>query len=221
MLQADGYREQGLRRQLVKTLRDKEIKDERVLEAIGGIPRHQFIADSAFLHLAYEDIAFPIGCEQTISQPYTVARQSELLQLEKGMKVLEIGTGSGYQTAVLHKLGARIWSIERQRPLFIRTRGILKEMKVRADLIYGDGYKGLPSFAPFDRIIVTCGAPSMPEALIEQMAPGGRAVIPVGAQGVQIMQVVEKDATGKVSLSEHGTFRFVPMLKDREKGTFV
>lgn len=218
MLQPDGYREQGLRRQLVKTLIDKGIKDQNVLDVIAELPRHQFIADSAFLHMAYEDIAFPIGCDQTISQPYTVARQTELLEIEKGMKVLEIGTGSGYQTAVLHKLGAKIWSIERQKPLFKRTRTLMKEMRVKAELFYGDGYAGLPVFAPFDRIIVTCGAPSLPEALLSQLAVGGLAVIPIGANGVQTMQLLRKNSDTEVSLEEHGTFRFVPMLEQRAKG---
>lgn len=221
MLQADGYREQGLRKKLVKVLEKKGIRDPDVLNAIAEIPRHQFISDSAFIHLAYDDIAFPIGQGQTISQPYTVAKQSELLGVEQGMKVLEIGTGSGYQTAVLFRLGAKIWSIERQRPLFVRTRGILREMKVRAELSYGDGYKGAPAFAPFDRIIVTCGAPEIPDALVAQLKPGGKIVIPVGEGDVQEMRVIEKGSSNELNVTTHGTFRFVPMLKDRNTGSLV
>jgi len=221
MLQADGYREQGLRKQLVQTLEDKGISDKTVLKAISEVPRHQFIADSAFLHLAYEDIAFPIGCDQTISQPFTVARQTELLNLEPGMKVLEIGTGSGYQTAVLAKMKVKIYSIERQRPLYLRTRGVLNAMKVRADLAYGDGYEGMPVFAPFDRIIVTCGAPELPKALIDQLKLGGRAVIPVGRDESQEMKVIDIQDDGSALESSHGTFRFVPMLKDRNTGALI
>lgn len=221
MLQEDGYREQGLRKKLIGQLVEKGIKDQRVLDALGVIPRHQFISDSAFLRMAYDDIAFPIGQGQTISQPYTVARQTELLELDSGMKVLEVGTGSGYQTAVLARMGVKIWSIERQRPLFIRTRGLLREMKIRATLIYGDGYAGAPAFAPFDRIIVTCGAPDVPQALVEQLGIGGRMVIPVGAGDVQEMRVIRKLTDGSVNTTVHGSYRFVPMLKDRDTGSIV
>ncbi len=186
-----------------------------MLEAIGKVPRHLFIDDTAFLQMAYVDKAFPIGCGQTISQPYTVAFQSQLLQLSAGMKVLEIGTGSGYQTSVLTSMGARVFSIERQRPLYLRTREKLKEMKVKASLHFGDGYLGLPMEAPFDRILVTCGAPFVPEALIAQLKIGGRAVIPVGEGGEQKMMLVERISSEDRSITEHGKFRFVPMLEQK------
>ena len=211
----DSYREKGLRRQLVEVLRSKGITDGRVLEAIGKIPRHQFIDHSAFLQAAYEDKAFPIGHGQTISQPYTVAFQTQLLQLSPGMKVLEIGTGSGYQTAVLAALGAKIFSIERQRPLYARTKDRLAEMKVKANLYYGDGYLGLPKEAPFDRVLVTCGAPRVPEALIQQLKIGGRAVIPVGEGSDQVMVLVERKSDEEQQVTEHGKFRFVPMLEQK------
>ena len=211
----DGYRQQGLRRKLVEQLKEKGISDPRVLEAIGKVPRHQFIDDSAFLQMAYLDKPFPIGCGQTISQPYTVAFQTQLLRLTPGMKVLEIGTGSGYQTAVLAALGVKVFSIERQRPLYLRTREKLKQMNVKANLHYGDGYLGLPMDAPFDRVLVTCGAPFIPEALIKQLKKGGLAVIPVGEGGEQKMMLVEvKDADDQV-VTEHGNFRFVPMLEQK------
>jgi protein-L-isoaspartate(D-aspartate) O-methyltransferase len=214
-MKEDGYREKGLRKQLVMELSRKGITDQRVLDAIGSVPRHQFIDDSAFLQMAYVDKAFPIGCGQTISQPYTVAFQTQLLELAPGMKVLEIGTGSGYQTAVLAAMGVKIFSIERQRPLYLRTRDRLKEMKVKATLHYGDGYLGLPKEAPFDRVLVTCGAPQVPQGLIEQLKIGGRAVIPVGAGGEQTMIVVERYAADSQKVTEHGSFRFVPMLEQK------
>ena len=211
----DGYRQQGLRRKLVEELKGKGISDKRVLEAIGKVPRHQFIDDSAFLQMAYADKPFPIGCGQTISQPYTVAFQTQLLQVESGMKVLEIGTGSGYQTAVLAVMGIKVFTIERQRPLYLRTREKLKQMNVKANLHYGDGYLGLPMDAPFDRVLVTCGAPYIPEALLKQLKPGGRAVIPVGEGSDQKMLLVELKADGSQQVTEHGNFRFVPMLEQK------
>jgi protein-L-isoaspartate(D-aspartate) O-methyltransferase len=211
----DGYREKGLRRQLVETLKKKGIHDQRVLDAINSVPRHQFIDDSAFLQIAYEDKAFPIGQGQTISQPYTVAFQTQLLQLEPGMKVLEIGTGSGYQTAILAALGVKIFSIERQRPLYVRTKERLAVMKVKANLFYGDGYLGLPKEAPFDRVLVTCGAPYVPEALMEQLRTGGRAVIPVGEGNDQEMVLIERLPAEEQRVTKHGKFRFVPMLEQK------
>lgn len=209
----DGYRHKGLRKQLVEELRRKGIVNAKVLEAIGRIPRHQFLDDTAFLELAYADIAFPIGCDQTISQPYTVAFQTQLLDLAPGMKVLEIGTGSGYQTAVLASMGVKVYSIERQRPLYLRTKDRLATMGYRASLYYGDGYLGMPKEAPFDRVIVTCGAPFVPPALQEQLKVGGHAVIPVGEGGEQTMTVVRRTATDAFAQATHGGFRFVPMLE--------
>lgn len=189
-----------------------------VLDAIGRIPRQLFIDDSAFLRMAYEDVPFPIGHGQTISQPYTVARQTELLRPAQGLKVLEIGTGCGYQTAVLCELGLKVHSIERVRPLHARTRTRLSAMGYRPHLVYGDGFKGLSVYAPFDRILVTCGAPEVPPELIAQLKPGGTLVVPVGAGEVQTMLVVEKRVDGSLLRSEHGRFRFVPMLESRTEG---
>lgn len=213
----DDFRHQGLRRKLVDHLRTKGVQDEVVLQAIGRVPRHQFIDDSAFLELAYEDKAFPIGCGQTISQPYTVAFQTELLRVTKGMKVLEIGTGSGYQTAVLLEIGAKVHSIERQRPLYLRTKERLAIMGYRPNLIYGDGYKGLPREGPFDRVLVTCGAPFVPEDLLTQLKPGGRLVIPVGEGDVQRMLCIDRKLDGNLEQRDLGAFRFVPMLGNTAK----
>lgn len=212
----DNFRHKGMRNRMIEGLRAKGRVEERVLEVMSQIPRHQFIDDSAFLELAYEDRPFSIGAGQTISQPYTVAFQSSLLQLQAGDKVLEIGTGSGYQTAVLCKLGAKVYSIERQRSLFDSAKPRLKAMGYRAELRYGDGYKGLPTYAPYDKVLVTCGAPDIPLALQEQLKPGGLMVVPVGPLEEQIMVLVEKDLQGVCTTSEHGRFRFVPMLEDRQ-----
>lgn len=211
----DNYRHQGMRRKLVEHLRAKGISDIPVLEAIGRVPRHLFIDDSAFLDRAYEDHAFPIPCGQTISQPYTVAFQSSLLRLAKGMKVLEVGTGSGYQCAVLCELGARVVSIERHRTLFLQTKQRMRALGYKAALFHGDGYLGVQREAPFDRIVVTCGAPEIPGGLLSQLKPGGRAVVPVGEGAVQRMVVVEKDEQGRMHELDNGAFRFVPMLADK------
>ena len=210
----DTTRHQGKRRQLVQTVVSKGIKDTKVLAAIGKIPRHLFM-DSSFEDHAYQDKAFPIAADQTISQPYTVAFQTELLDISKGQAVLEIGTGSGYQTAVLCELGAKVYSIERQQELFKKTKLFLSKLGYRPKyLSFGDGYKGLPEYAPFDRIIVTAGAPFVPKPLLAQLAIGGRLVIPVG-EGVQIMTLyVRKDAT-TFEKKEFGDFRFVPLLEDK------
>ncbi len=215
MIMEDSYRHKGLRKQLVEELRQKGIQDQRVLDTIGSIPRHQFIDDTAFLQLAYADTAFPIGSGQTISQPYTVAFQTSLLALKPGMKVLEIGTGSGYQTAVLVSMGMKVFSIERHRPLYLRTKERLHRMGYKAALFHGDGFVGLGREAPFDRVIVTCGAPYVPQALLDQLKVGGRAVIPVGEGAVQTMESIVRLDSATFDRSTHGDFRFVPMLEQK------
>lgn len=215
IMATDNYRNQGLRRRLVELLKTKGINDAEVLGAINSIPRHLFIDDTAFLELAYQDIAFPIACGQTISQPYTVAFQTELLQLKKGMKVLEVGTGSGYQTAVLAHVGAKVFSIERHRPLYLLTKERLVRMGVRANLYHGDGYLGLQREAPFDRILVTCGAPYVPQDLQSQLKVGGMLVIPVGEGEEQRMLCVERASEAEFTTRDLGSFRFVPMLQDK------
>lgn len=203
-----------MRQQLVDTLTEKGIKDKAVLNAIGKIPRHLFM-DSGFIDHAYVDKAFPIAADQTISQPYTVAFQSELLQIKPGDKVLEIGTGSGYQCAVLIELGAKVYSIERQQELFKKTSKFLPKIGYRAKkLIFGDGYKGLKEEAPFDGIIVTAGAPFVPKPLLSQLAVGGRLVIPVG-DDVQIMTLFIRKGPKEFEKHEFGEFRFVPLLEDK------
>jgi len=203
-----------MRQKLVDTLIKKGIKEEGVLKAIGKIPRHLFM-DSGFIDHAYVDKAFPIAADQTISQPYTVAFQSELLKVKPGDKVLEIGTGSGYQCAVLIELGAKVYSIERQQELFKKTSKFLPKIGYRAKkLIFGDGYKGLPIEAPFDSIIVTAGAPFVPNPLLSQLSIGGRLVIPVGDE-IQIMTLFIRKGPKEFEKHELGEFRFVPLLEDK------
>lgn len=210
----DTFKHQGMRQKLVDTIIAKGIKDKDVLAAIGKIPRHLFM-DSSFLDHAYQDKAFPIAADQTISQPYTVAFQSELLEIEKGHKVLEIGTGSGYQCAVLCELGAKVYSIERQQELFKKTSKFLPKLGYRPKkLIFGDGYKGFPEEAPFDSIIVTAGAPFVPKPLLAQLKIGGRLVIPVG-NDVQTMTLIIRKGPKEFVKQEFGDFRFVPMLEDK------
>jgi len=210
----DSYRHKGLRKQLVDQIRTKGIHDSAVLKAIEKVPRHLFM-DSSFLEFAYEDKPFPIGAGQTISQPYTVAFQTELLEIKKGDKVLEVGTGSGYQTCILIELGARVYSVERQKSLYLKTKSFLPAIGFRPKmLVYGDGYKGLPVQAPFDKILVTAGAPSIPRALELQLKPGGLLVIPVGTE-IQVMKRIIRVSEDKFEYENHGTFRFVPLLEDR------
>jgi len=210
----DSFRHQGRRKQLVEILKEKGIEDEAVLKAINNIPRHWFL-DSSFEDHAYQDKAFPIGAGQTISQPYTVAFQSALLEVQQGEKVLEIGTGSGYQTAVLCELGARVYGIERQNELYKKTKLFLEKIGYYPKhLTFGDGYKGLPQYAAFDKIIVTCGAPFIPPALLNQLKIGGRMVIPVGDES-QIMTLLIRKSAREIEKKEYGDFRFVPMLKDK------
>ncbi|MEI6434214.1 MAG: protein-L-isoaspartate(D-aspartate) O-methyltransferase [Bacteroidota bacterium] len=213
----DTYRHQGLRKQLVQQIRLKGIANQQVLAAIEKLPRHYFF-DSSFLESAYEDKPFPIGAGQTISQPYTVAFQSQLLNIQKNEKVLEIGTGSGYQACILAELGARVFTIERQKTLFDRTSKFLPVIGYPTiKTFFGDGYKGLQAFSPFDKMIVTAAAPYVPDALLEQLKPGGILVIPVGADDVQIMTTLTKRSDGTFEKKEYGTFRFVPMLEDKAK----
>jgi len=210
----DTYRHKGLRKQLASELKQKGITDAEVLQAIENVPRHLFL-DNAFLEFAYQDKAFPIGAGQTISQPFTVAFQTQLLKLKKGEKVLEIGTGSGYQTSVLMELGIKVFTIERQKTLFDKTKILLPKLGYSPKFFYGDGYKGLPLFAPFDKILVTAGAPFIPEALIEQLKPDGIMVIPVGKDNGQAMTSIYKDKNGDIVKKEHGTFHFVPLLGEK------
>lgn len=211
----DNYLHKGLRKQLVQSLRVKGIKDERVLAAIEAIPRHFFL-DPAFERQAYEDRAFPITAGQTISQPYTVAYQTQLLELKKFDKVLEIGTGSAYQACVLGELGITLCTIERQRALYdyVGQFFFLKKYP-NIKRFYGDGFEGLPSFAPFDKIIITCGAPFLPPKLLEQLKPGGIMVVPVGEDEKQKMIRITKDADGTLRQQEMGDFSFVPMLQGK------
>ncbi|WP_421753162.1 protein-L-isoaspartate(D-aspartate) O-methyltransferase [Croceimicrobium sp.] len=209
----DLARHRGKRNNLVKLLIEKGIRDREVLKAIGKVPRHLFI-DSSFEEFAYQDKAFPIAAGQTISQPYTVAFQSEKLALSPGQKVLEVGTGSGYQAAVLCEMGMKVFSIERQKELFNATRPLLQKLGYTLYTKYGDGYAGLPNHAPFDGIIVTAGAPEIPKALLHQLKVGGRLVIPVGTN-VQKMKVLIRKTEKDFELQDHGDFRFVPMLHDK------
>ena len=210
----DTNKHQGLRNQLAKLLEDKGIIDKNVLEAIKKIPRHLFL-DSSFENFAYQDKAFPIGSDQTISQPYTVAFQSQLLEVKKDQKILEIGTGSGYQTAVLCLLGAKVYSVERQNELFKTTSALLPKLGIRPKhLSFGDGYKGLPNHAPFDSIIVTAGAPIIPQALMAQLKIGGKLIIPVGEKDQIMTMLIRKNET-QFEKHEFGDFKFVPLLENK------
>ena len=210
----DTLKHRGMRNKLAKVVALKGVKDKKVLNAIREIPRHLFL-DSGFEAHAYQDKAFPIGAEQTISQPYTVAFQTELLQLKPNAKILEIGTGSGYQTAVLLNLKAKVYTIERQQELFKKTRLFFSKMGYRPKkLVFGDGYKGLEDDAPFDGIIVTAGAPNVPKALLSQLKIGGRLVIPVGIDE-QVMTLYVRISEKEFEKKEFGNFRFVPLLENK------
>ena len=210
----DTPQHQGLRNKLVQELRNKGIIDAKVLEAIGKVPRH-LLLESAFQPHAYQDKAFPIAAGQTISQPYTVAFQTSLLDVKPGDKILEIGTGSGYQAAILHYLGTKVYTIERIKELYLKAKQNLEKIGIRLKhMSYGDGYKGLPLYAPFDKIIVTAAAPYIPDALIEQLKPEGRLVIPVGDHQQKMILII-KDQKGHIKETKHGLFRFVPLLKDK------
>jgi len=213
-MQKDTAKHQGNRKKLVDYLREKGIKDDAVLRAVGRVPRHLFL-NSAFETHAYDDRPFSIGAGQTISQPFTVAVQSELLQVKKGMKVLEIGTGSGYQASVLHEIGVKVYSVERIKELYDRTRALLKELGYPVKTFFGDGNLGVPSFAPYDRIIITAGAPIVPDGLLSQLKEGGIMVIPLTVGDSEVMKTITKNADGTLEVKEHGTFRFVPLLEDK------
>jgi len=212
----DTLRHQGLRKRMVDGIRIKGIKDEKILAAMGKVPRHLFM-ESSFLQFAYKDQAFPIGAGQTISQPYTVAMQTLLLQVEHHDKILEVGTGSGYQAAVLLEMGATVYTIERQRELYLKSQSLLPQIGYHPKFFYGDGYKGLPTYGPFDKIIVTAGAPEIPVDLIAQLKVGGRMVIPTGPREKQTMYVVVKSSETEFYKESHGTYVFVPMLKGLDK----
>lgn len=211
----DSYRHKGLRKKLTELLRSKGITDENVLNAINSIPRHFFL-DSAFDEVAYEDRAFPIANDQTISQPYTVAYQSQLLEIKPFDKVLEIGTGSAYQAVVLAEMGAQVFTIERQKQLFDNNKQFALLKKYPAiKFFYGDGFEGLPTFAPFDKVIVTAAAPFIPQKLVAQMKPGGKMVIPVGEGEIQRMMRLTKQPDGSTIEELFEKFSFVPMLEGR------
>jgi len=205
-----------MRKQLIQLLKEKGITNNDILEAFDQVPRHYFL-DLAFDQHAYSDVAFQIGSGQTISQPYTVAFQTSLLELKKGDKVLEIGTGSGFQTAILCKLGAKVYSIERHKDLHVRAKHLLEKLGMRPNLYFGDGYEGKPVFAPFDKVLVTCGAPTVPPALLEQLKVGGCLVIPVGGEEGQQMLRITKKAENSYQEEVFGNFSFVPMLEKTVK----
>lgn len=209
----DNYKQRGLRNKLVKKLREKGISDENVLRAIGAVPRH-FFFENALLEHAYQDKAFPIGEGQTISQPYTVAFQTEKLEIKPGDKVLEIGTGSGYQACILLEMGAKVYTIEYNRNLYENTRSFLPSIGYSPYFFYGDGSKGLPAKAPFDKILVTAGAPVVPTALTDQLNESGILVIPVGDRERQVMLRIRK-IEGKLTEEEFNYFAFVPLLGEK------
>ena len=209
----DDYRTQGSRKQLVKELKAKGITDDAVLDAIGKIPRHCFVLPS-LKERAYADTPLPIACKQTISQPYTVAVQTELLEIKRQHRILEIGTGSGYQAAILKQMGAYVYTIERQRNLYESAKKIFQTLSLSIACTYGDGYKGWAEFAPFDRALITCGCVEAPQELLNQLAVGGILVAPVGNDDVQEMIKIVKKSDTEYSKTSHGAFRFVPMLRD-------
>jgi protein-L-isoaspartate(D-aspartate) O-methyltransferase len=207
----DTFKHKGLRKKLVEEIRNKGISDESVLQAINAVPRHLFM-DNSFIGFAYVDKAFPIAAGQTISQPYTVAFQTEALRIKKLDKVLEVGTGSGYQAAVLCEMGARLYTVERQRSLYDFARTLLPKLGYNPQFFYGDGYLGLPTYGPFDKIIVTAGADAVPPHLLEQLAVGGRMVIPVGGRDYQVMKIITRKSETEYIQSDAGNFVFVPLL---------
>lgn len=211
----DTYRHKGLRNNLAALVKGKGITDQRIIDAIAKVPRHLFL-DSSFVEFAYDDKPFPIGSGQTISQPYTVAFQTQLLEIKKGDKVLEIGTGSGYQACILVELGAKVFSIERHHSLYTKTKAFLTTMGYNARLFYGDGFKGQPAHAPFDKILITAAPPEVPRELLKQLKVGGILVMPLGAGEMQVMTKIIKFDENLYKTEEHGAFRFVPMLQNKE-----
>lgn len=216
LVMIDTYKHKGMRKQLAEMVGNKGISDIRIIEAIGKIPRHFFL-DSSFENFAYQDVPFPIGSGQTISQPYTVAFQTQLLEVKKGEKVLEVGTGSGYQACVLLELGAKVFTIERQKKLFDKTKLLMEDLGYLPKMFFGDGYKGLPTFAPFDKILVTAGAKETPTDLLKQLKINGIMVIPVGDDDSQRMIKIVRKSEQEYIRTEHGNFAFVPLLKNTNR----
>jgi protein-L-isoaspartate(D-aspartate) O-methyltransferase len=212
----DSYRHKGLRKRLVEDLKTKGITDMKVLNAINEVPRHFFLDSSLAPEITYQDNAVPISCMQTISQPYTVAFQTQLLEIKPNEKILEIGTGSGYQTAILCQLKAQVFTIERHKQLFLNAKTMLNLLGYRVKCFFSDGYEGLSVFAPFDKVLVTCGAPQVPEVLIKQMKIGGTMIIPIGEEA-QMMYKITKISETEIEKLECGSFKFVPMLEDKQK----
>lgn len=210
----DSFKHKGLRKRLVEQLRAEGIQDENVLQAINTIPRH-FFMDSSFDEIAYQNKAFPIACGQTISHPYTVARQTELLEVKPMDKIMEIGTGSGYQCSVLCQLRAKVFTIERFQDLHLKAKAVLHTLKFHPQMFCRDGFEGLPAFAPFDKVIVTCGADRIPQKLLRQLKIGGFMVIPVGSEQEQVMYKITRISETEIATQSFGNFRFVPMLKER------
>jgi len=213
----DTFEASGKRKMLVEELRRKGITDEEVLRAISKVPRHDFM-DPAFLNHAYVDKAFPITSGQTISQPYTVAVQTSLLQVKKRDKILEIGTGSGYQAAILAEMGARVYTIERYRELYLKAQRTLSSLGYTAHFFFGDGHEGQPQYGPFDGIVITAAAPEVPEKLLEQLTTGGRLVVPLGDSYSQVMTLVQRTGEDDFEYTSHGSYVFVPMLRGTVNG---
>ncbi len=213
----ESYEAKGLRKRLVEGLKIKGITDEEVLRAVNAVPRHLFM-DPAFLNHAYVDKAFPISSGQTISQPYTVAVQTSLLQANKRDKVLEIGTGSGYQAAILAEMGVKVYTIERYRELFIKAQKIVTSLGYNVNFFFGDGFEGKPQYGPYDGILITAAAKSVPDTLLGQLKTGGRLVVPLGGRDVQVMTVITRKDNDNYEYTSHGNFVFVPMLRGTING---
>jgi protein-L-isoaspartate(D-aspartate) O-methyltransferase len=211
----DTFRHKGLRRKLVETVRSKGITDENVLNALNTVPRHLFM-DSSFINFSYQDQAFPIGAGQTISQPYTVAFQTQLLEIKPNDKILEIGTGSGYQTAILLELGARVYTIERQKELYLKSQELLGKLGYKPHFFFGDGMEGKPAYGPYDKILITAAADEVPEKLLQQLKIGGIIVVPVGERFSQSMMKIIRISEKDYNKTSHGAFVFVPLLRGTE-----